>query len=293
LVKNQYFTLLAAAALCSVPAFAGTIYFDTATTLYTLDQTSGTVTQLATGFTGARGIAVGSDGNLYVADYGAGELDQVVGSTINPYATISGAYGVVADGNNLLVSTFTSTGDIVTVTAADTFTTMVTPYGNLTDLTFGPNGDLYFGAQSASSVIQWDGTNYSTYVSLAGDGGTVPTPRGLSFDGSGNLYVADSASLNGFGSGVYKFDGMVLSKLTPAGAVKGLGLDSDSNTLYFADNINGGIYSEAITGGAPTVVASISGPQELFVDPTPEPGTMALFGLGLAVVGVCRRVRRA
>lgn len=294
-----------ALAAMAMPAFSATIYYDTNTTLYSLDPTTGVSTQIATGFSGARGITQGADGLLYVADFTANQVYQIDGSgnktAFGP--TISQAYGLLTQGSNILVSSFNSTGNIATVDSTGSVSsTLNTGYLNVADMTIGPDGNLYFGAAGAAGVVKFDGTNYSLYANMSGDGGSQPTPRGLFFDADGNLLVADSAALNGNGPGIYEFAAGDQAKTTifddgnggsiGAGNIKGLILDPDDGLFYFADNTHNAIYSLAANGTGLTNVTgtgqnAITGPQEMYVSTiaaTPEPGTIGLMFGGLSAL---------
>jgi sugar lactone lactonase YvrE len=188
----------------------------------------------------------------YVADYGAGEVYQVDGSgNVMPFAAIAQAYGVLANGSNLEVSTFNSAGQVLTLNSTGaTVGTLTTGSTNLANLTYGPDGDLYVSSQGAGAVLQYDGTSWTSFASLAGNS-NLPTPRGLVFDGD-TLYVADSSTntSGGSGSGVYAFtisgtdtaDGLSASSETEFystynDGTKGLILDPSTGDLYLAETV--------------------------------------------------------
>jgi hypothetical protein len=300
-----------ASVLAVVPAFATTLYVDTNNNLYTIDTTTGNTTQVALtetsspfSFNEARGMAFGANGDLYVADYGAGEVYQVDGSgNVTPFAAIAQAYGVLANGSSLEISTFNAAGQVLTLNSGGaTIGTLTTGSTNLADLTYGPNGDLYVSSQGAGAVLQYDGTSWTSFASLAGNS-NLPTPRGLVFDGD-TLYVADSSTNTqaGSGSGIYAFtisgtdtaDGLTASSETEFyntynDGTKGLILDPSTSDLYLAESVANEVVQ---IPDPPAFPVSLTAPEDFtLASATPEPGTMMLMMGGFAIAGFRFRKR--
>ncbi|WP_419195275.1 cadherin domain-containing protein, partial [Novipirellula herctigrandis] len=169
------------------------------------------------GLSGAEGLAFGSDGNLYVADYDGDRVmrfDGTTGAYIDDFVTASSGglntpYAITfgPDGN-LYVNSYTennvlryngSTGAFI-----DTF--VVADSGGLSSpeqMRFGPDGNLYISSYDTDEVLRYDGTTgafMDAFVS-AGLGG-LDKPTGFAFGPDGNLYVADYQD-----AAILRFDG--------------------------------------------------------------------------------------
>jgi hypothetical protein len=248
-------------------------------------------------------MAFGANGDLYVADYGAGEVYQIDSSgNVTPFAAIGQAYGVLANGSNLEISTYNSAGQVITLNSSGgTVGTLTTGSTNLADLTYGPNGDLYVSSQGAGAVLQYDGTSWTSFASLSGNS-NLPTPRGLVFDGN-TLFVADSSTntQGGSGSGVYAFtitgtdtaDGLTASSETEFygtynDGTKGLILDPSTDDLYLAESVGSEVVQIPDPPSFPVVLTS---PEDFALVSAPEPGTMMLMIGGFAIAGFRLRKR--
>lgn len=227
-------------------------------------------------------MAFGANGDLYVADYGAGEVYQADGSgNVTPFAAIAQAYGVLANGSNLEISTFNSAGQVLTQNSSGA--TIGTPQG-------------------AGAVLQYDGTSWTSFASLAGNS-NLPMPRGLVFDGD-TLYVADSSTntSGGSGSGVYSFtisgtdtaDGLTASSETEFyntydDGTKGLIPDPSTGDLYLAESVANEV---AQIPDPPAFPVSLTAPEDFtLAGATPEPGTTMLMIGGFAIAGFRFRKR--
>jgi DNA-binding beta-propeller fold protein YncE len=296
------------ALMCAAaPAFAGPFLLATTNdTLWKVDDT-GVASAFATGFTSARGVTVGPDGNYYVADL-AGSIVKVDSGTGNTsaFATLGKAYGVAWQGDTLYATAFDSTNTIskfdTTGAAAGSISTGQTG-SNLTDLLFGNNGDLYVSSQGAKGVLHIDSENNVTlFADTSGqaafdiNGNNVSTPRGIALVGD-SLYVSDSASCScsAGGNNITIFDattGLFTGTLVaPAGNPQGLAFDTTTNDFYFASNTGGGILISDLAGTT-TSYASIAGTHDLVIlSGAPEPGTaLLMFGaLSAAVLKFRRR----
>ena len=191
-------------------------------------------------FYNLRGIAVDSSGTLYVADSGNNTIRRI--GTDGNVTTLAGrpAYGGLSDGTGsaALFSgptgiALNSAGDLFVLDTSNRLVRKVTSLGVVTTLAGSPSG-LYGFA---------DGTGSAAFFS---------SPRGLTIDSSGNLYVADTYNC-------------MIRKVTPAGVAstivgapvaggngcvdgkagearfydpEGVAIDSQGN-IYVADTGNG------------------------------------------------------
>jgi sugar lactone lactonase YvrE len=167
-----------------------------------------------------RGMTLGPDGNLYVADNAnGGNIRQVTPTgAVTTYASGVGAFGILADaGGNLYVAG--STVKKVDAAAGHAVTNVVDYNGvgyvdgpaavalfsNINFLAFAADGALLAVDTSNHAIRKV--TLAGDVTTLAGKGsalgsadgtGTAATfnyPRGLAVDGSGKVYVADSGNL--------------------------------------------------------------------------------------------------
>jgi hypothetical protein len=294
------------ATLAAAPALAGTLYADTNTALYTVNETSGTLTTVATGFTQARGIAFDNSGDVFVADFGSGNVNKVAGGTVTNFITgLSGPYGLiftpsgnlVVSTNNGLVSTYDTSGNLVG--------SSINVGGNLTDLAYNPtNSHLLVSSRSAGTVI--DVTNGNTVLTTLGStSGFTDATRGVTTV-NGVMYVDESTGVNGTTGTIFEVDpatGAITSSLftDAANGPKGNAYDPDTGLIYYAaagglNALGAGLYSfdPLNPGASPNPLSSLEGPiqfQDVAVD-LPEPASMALLGTAFAVLVHTRRSRR-
>ena len=148
------------------------------------------------------GMAYGPDGNLYVADYGDGEILRYDGAT--------GAF----------IDVFVPTGT----------TGLVSPLG----ISFGPDGDLYVASRGSEGVLKFDGTTGAKDTSFTA--ASINMAEDLTIGPDGHVYVA---SLN---NGVIKIDSTTGATLGTFVAIGSGGLTSAAGVdfgpdghLYVAD----------------------------------------------------------
>jgi sugar lactone lactonase YvrE len=144
-------------------------------------------------FNKPRGVAVGSDGTVYVADYfnhtirkitAAGVVSTLAGSPLNPGS---------ADGNGS-VARFNYPGGVAVDADGNVY---VADSGNQTIRKITPAGDVTTFAGTAAFYGSSDGQ---------GSAARFYSPRSIAVDAGGNLYVADAMTA-------------IIRKITPGGLV--------------------------------------------------------------------------
>jgi trimeric autotransporter adhesin len=218
------------------------------TTAGTISTVAGTGTSGYTGnggpatsakLSGPAGIAVDASGNLYIADSSNYVIRKV--TTVGIISTIAGT-GTIG---------YSGLGSVAT--SVD----LAWPVG----LALDASGNLYIADASNSVILKVTPTGTLTTVAgngkigYSGDGGLAINaelhyPVGVSVDGSGNVYIADSlnnvvrmvtsggtiTTIAGTGSAGYSGNGGPATKArlnSPLGIIA-----SGSGTLYVADTVN-------------------------------------------------------
>ena len=180
-------------------------------------------TGAAASFNGPGGIACDEIGNLYVADQLNNEIRKVVissgavttlcGSTASGSADGTGAAAsfdfpreIAYDGNGILYVTDGNNDEIRKVVissgAVTTLCSSSTGFDRPAGIVFDGNGNLYVANSlynkinkvvvSSGAVITLCGANWQGSADGTGTAASFHAPYGLTFDGIGDLYVADS-----------------------------------------------------------------------------------------------------
>lgn len=270
----------------------------------------------ASGMGAVTGMAMSADGDLYVADYAGGRILKVTGT--NSYQVFISGLQTVNDltfssdgslfydsshvGSNFIYQADTD-GNSSFFTSGFSFPTSIEAWGNNLYVTNSGDGTI--------STVDSSG-NISTFLS----GFSAPNgPFGLSFDSSGAMYFVDH------GSGVvYSSD--LLGNTVALGSVSRLGgtytgigfedallvSDVNSGALYTLANNTLSVFVSGFEGKShPPAIGPndvvFDGENSLYVGdgdviwrisrvvPVPGPGSVALFGLGLMLMGVVGRVK--
>ncbi|CAJ0815220.1 NHL repeat-containing protein [Ralstonia flaminis] len=212
----------------------------------------------AASFFGPIGVAVDASGNLYVADSNnnmirkitpAGVVSTLAGSTTAGHADGTGSAAsfyqpiglavdasgnvYVADSNNNMIRKITPAGVVSTLAGSTTAghadgTGAAASFNIPSCVVVDASGNLYvsdaFNNQirkitPAGVVSTLAGSTTAGHADGTGSAASFSAPRGMAFDASGNLYVADQGN-------------SMIRKITPAGVVSTL---AGSTTRGFAD----------------------------------------------------------
>jgi len=239
------------------------------------------------------GLAVDSDGNLYVGDARGGTVTRITPTgTRTPVVTLNGPAGMAFDsaGNLYVAQGGFSNGNVVKVTpsgAVSVFAAgLVDPWG----LAFDGAGNLF-----VASVGSQSGAGFITKITPGGIESTFASgldPNGLAFDAAGNLYVS-----SGYNSYIYKYTPTGDRSVFVSGAsgLAGLSAFDSKGDLFVAGGGGQGtgyIYEFSPSGARSTFASGLSAPAGVVFMPVPEPSGVALLGLGLGTVLVCRHRRQ-
>ena len=149
-------------------------------------------------------------------------------------------------------------------------------------MAFGSGGNLYVANYSGNYIEKFTSGGVGSVFASTGLNG----PQGVAFDSAGNLYVANSGNGtagNGF-----------IEKYTPGGVGSvfasglyfpyGVAFDSAGNLFATSRGATNNLIYEFTSGGTESVFANtgVSVPEFIAVEPTPEPSTWALLGVGIA-----------
>lgn len=221
----------------------------------------GQVSDYASGFSTATGVALNAAGVVYVADWGNNQIIKVTAPGAQSVFAGSGAIGT-ADGQGTLASfnapdalAADAAGNIYVADQANNMIRKITPGGLVSTLAGNPTPGANDGTGAAASFNN---------------------PRGLTVDIAGNVFVADQAN-------------NLIRKITPAGVVTtyagggtqtngprlsvsfstptAVEIDATGN-LYVSDSSNGVIRKINAAGDVSTFATGFTFPRELRIDGT-------------------------
>lgn len=209
-----FIVLIAMSAQC----YAGAFYMTAGKSIYRFTDAGGLMNSVSVSASSvqANGLAVGSDGRLYVnISNGSDRIDSFS-------ADLSGQTNFVPDHT----------------------ANLFTPYG----LAFGPDGDLYSASYNASRVDRFygpssvspaPGSPHPSPGNINPIFSTVLAPRGVTFAPDGTIYGTRNVIPNG---GIYRFNATtgvataVATDLVPGSSVDDLVINSSGTKLFVRDS---------------------------------------------------------
>jgi WD40 repeat protein len=250
-----------------------------------------------------QGMAVGSDGNVYVGGSfpsTVGEYDGQTGALIKMLASPATGWGtpsglVFNSSGDLLVASLSSdvltTIDVTTGTVKHQETNPL--FSVLRGLVMGPDGYIYGASVENNNIVKINPTTYAATALFPAGSGGLDDPGGLAFAPDGNLLVSSFDSNN-----IFRYNGSTgvfmnvfaftsnISQMTALitrsdGSVLALGNGSENVGVFDADGDYSGTLVSPGSGGLQNSFFMIS--------VVPEPTSFLMLGFaGLAMLR-CRR----
>lgn len=150
-------------------------------------------------------VYYGKGGLLYVADYGANQVDEYTTTgTFETALTAGGGllqpWGAATDSSGDVFVTDNGHGRVVKMSSSGsvlkTFTPSTTQYVSLAGIAVDSSGDVYVADAANNVVDKFDNNgNFITSFGAAGSGnGQLQGPSGVLVDSKGNVYVVDTGN---------------------------------------------------------------------------------------------------
>ncbi len=248
------------------------------------------------GLGGPAGMAIGLDGNVYIAGFSSDQIHRYDqdGNFIDVFASggpLNGPNGVDFDSSGRLYVANHSNGNVLRYNNDGSFDQEIVSSNDIGpndphDIAIGPNGNIFAVSRFRNQVLEFD---------LSGNlqrsfGGSLSNPRSLTFDATGDMYVSSLSSnqvlrystVTGAELGVFT-QGNQLSQ--PYGM--GFGPDGLFYVNSIDDNINlrfdaNGNFVDSFTGGG------LNSPDGLlFINleaAIPEPSSFLLLSLAMTIL---------
>jgi len=214
------------------------------------------------------GVAVDASGNVYIADFGAGDVLKETlqsGGTYAQSTVVSGLNeprNVAVDASGNVYITGPSFSDVLKETPGPGGTYTQSTIGSGLNLPGGvavdASGNVYIAESLVGYVLkETPGSSGYTQSTVASG---LNSPGGVAVDASGNVYIADTASSlvlkETLGSGGTYTQSTIVSGLY---SPEGVAVDGSGN-VYIADTNNNRVVKETLgSGGAYTQSVIVSG----------------------------------
>jgi sugar lactone lactonase YvrE len=215
-----------------------------------------TIVGIGSGFQDPAGLVADSSGNVFVADYRAGVVREIVAPAYTTVKTVGGAIsspvGVALDSSGNLYVASQASASIIELTAASGYGTKKTigsGFNGPTGVAVDASGNVFVADQSNNQIKEIPGGTGAPVVLGSG----FKLPAGVAVDTSGNVFVADTA--NNAVKEILAAGGYSTVKTLGSGFAgpTGVALDSSGN-LYVADTENDGIKELLADGGYTTIL---------------------------------------
>jgi sugar lactone lactonase YvrE len=238
------------------------------------DGNTGSPTPIAVGVT-VRGLAVDSNGTLYVANPANNGVSEYRAGTTTPSATLSGSgmsgpMALGTDANGRLYVT-NNTANTVTEYVRDSTTAATTLNDSSIDGPLGiavdSSGTVYVANSTGNTVTEYAAGATTPGVTLTASPGDISAPHGVAVDANGTLYVANNTT-----NIVAEFQpGMSAPSVQLTGLSGPYGVSVDAaDTLYvvnetaktvaeYANGMSSPTVTIPITAGTPLYVAAFPG----------------------------------
>jgi DNA-binding beta-propeller fold protein YncE len=236
---------------------------------YVATGPAGLVTNLVTGLSNPRGVAVDGSGNVYFIE--SGELMEWTAASGNlSYLAccFDNSSGLAVDGAGNVYVADAGNNAIEECLAMGGVNTLVTGLNNPTGVAVDGAGNVYFSDTGNAAIKEWTAANNSVIV-LANTG--LISPTGVAVDAAGNVYFADSSA-----NAVYEWtaaNSSVTTLVPPAWGLNGpagVAVDGAGN-VYIADTDNDAIEEWTAANSTVTTLA--------------PPASGLIFPTGVAVDG--------
>lgn len=213
------------------------------------------------------GVAADSNGNVYVADAGSGQLLRFASGSTTSTTLLTGLTSpsqVAIDGAGNVYVADTGANRIAVRLASSsstTPTTVGTGFSSPGGVAADALGNIFVADTGKNRIVQV--TPLGNQIVLATSG--LSAPSKLAVDATGNLYVADTGN-NRVVELPVASEQVTVNLGTSTVTPKGIAVDA-SGTLYVADSVSGQLLAYAPGVTNPTsLLSSLSGPKDIAVD---------------------------
>jgi sugar lactone lactonase YvrE len=209
------------------------------------------------------GLALDGAGDLFIADYKAGEVVKVTPSGVQTTVAASGLsapVGVAVDGAGNIFIVDLNLPYAVKITPGGVQTTVGSGLGYPIGIAVDGAGDVFIGDQNNKRVVEVTPNGVQTTVPASG----LNQPWGVAVDGAGDVFIAD-----GVNSRVVKVTPSGVQTTVPTTGLNqpyGVAVDA-AGDVFIADPVNKRVVEVPAVGGPQTTVGSgLNYPSGLVVD---------------------------